>query len=254
MLSYLAEQIGAEFAAALDTVTPEGLLAHMDSQGVEKAVLLAEYSPKTTGVIPNEFTSGFCSESERLIPFGSVDVDSRVPTDEQVEVCVTQMGCKGIKLVPSYIGRFPDDPCLQPVYATARDLGVPVMFHTGTSLFPGSRIRYADPLLLDGIADEFSDLVIIMCHAGRPFWYREAEWMLNRHKNMMVDISGIPPKQIPIVLPKMDKFRDRFIFGSDWPLSPPVAQLVKQVTELPLSPSTIEAVLWENGARLLKET
>jgi predicted TIM-barrel fold metal-dependent hydrolase len=186
-----------------------------------------------------------------LIPFGAVDFDSSTDCGIQVERFVKDLGCRGLKLLPSYAHFFPNDAKMLPAYEAARDLGIPVMFHTGTSLFPGTRVRYADPLLLDDIADEFPDLSIIMSHGGRPFWYKEAEWMLGRHNNVHIDISGIPPHQLLTSFPKMDKFPDRFLFGSDWPNLPSVADQVRKILELPLKKTTVEGLLWGNGARML---
>jgi predicted TIM-barrel fold metal-dependent hydrolase len=245
------ETAGSEALEFVDRLTPEAFIEFLREQGVERAVLLSEYSPKVTGIIPNEFTAKFCNGADQLIPFGSIDLNSDLPPAAQTERAVKELGCRGIKLYPSYSHFYPDDPRLLPVYEMAQDLGVPVMFHTGTSLFPGSRIRYAHPLLLDPVADEFPDLTVVMCHAGRPFWYKEADWMLRRHRNVHVDISGIPPGQLPQIFPKMDEFSDRFIFGSDWPTVPSIAPQLKQIRELPVSQRTIDAILWENAMRLL---
>lgn len=251
-LTYFENGPGAQAVKMLDGITPRAFVEYIESQGVDRAVILAEYSPHVTGIIPNEFVAEFASAAGSVIPFGSVDLESPEAPAAQVERCVSQLGCRGIKLYPPYSRFYPDDPRVLPVYETARDLGVPVMFHTGTSLFPGSRIRYANPLLLDDIAEDFQDLTIVMCHAGRPFWYKEAEWMLRRHKNIVVDISGIPTKQLPHIFPKMERLLDRFIFGSDWPTVPSISRQVAQVRQLPLSSDAIRAILWENGARLLR--
>jgi len=41
------------------------------------------------------------------------------------------------------------------------------------------------------------------------------------------------------------------IFGSDWPGAGDIDSVVEKVDGLPLESSTIEAILWGNGARLL---
>ncbi len=250
-MEYFASEWGTEGLDFLDSLTPESLAAFLDTQGVDKAVLLAEYSPKTTGIIPSEFIAGFCRRTDRLIPFGSIDLDSGENPGIQTERCVNELGCRGLKLFPPYGHYYPDDPRILPAYEVCRDLGVPVMFHTGTSLFPGSRIKFGHPLLLDDIADEFLDLTIIICHAGRPFWYAESEWMLRRHQNVMIDISGIPVRQLPRIFPKLELLSDRFIFGSDWPNIPSIAGHVEKIRQLPFSGPTIDRILWENAARVL---
>lgn len=251
MIDYFEETIGPETLGVLDHITPESFLGYLDQEGVDYCAFLAEYSPETTGIIPSEFIAGFCRSSDRLIPIGSVDLGSAEDAASQTERCVKELGCRGLKLLPSYGHFYPDDPRILPAYEVARDLGIPVMFHTGTSLFPGSRIRYANPLLLDDVAEDFPDLTIVMCHGGRPFWYKESEWMLARHRNCHIDVTGIPPKQLPEIFPKLEKFSDRFVFGSDWPNIPSIGRQVEAIRELPLSTSVIGRLLWEIGARML---
>ncbi len=252
LIEFLKKDIGEEVLQQLDNITPQELSEFLASQGVDHAVMLAEYTPKTTGIVPNEFVSEFCGLTDRLIPFCSVNLEGETTPAAQVEHAINELGCRGIKLLPPYAHFYPDDPRILPVYEIASNLGIPIMFHTGTSLFPGSRIRYANPLLLDDVAEDFPNLTIIMCHAGRPFWYAESEWMIRRHKNIYVDIAGIPPKQIPAIFPKLDRFPDRFIFGSDWPNIPSIRDQIDCVREFPFRPEVIDAILWGNAARLLK--
>lgn len=249
-ISYYEKTLGKTSLERLNKLTPQALEDFLDQEGVDRAVVLSEYAPKVTGRIPAEFTAEFCQGRERLIPFGSIDLDSAMDPGLQTERCVKELGCRGLKLLPSYAHFFPDDPRLFPAYEAARDLGIPIMFHTGTSVFPGSRVLYADPLFLDEVADEFPSLTIIMCHGGRPFWYKQAQWMLRRHRNLHIDISGIPPMKLPEVFPKLEQFSDRYVFGSDWPNIVSIGRQVEQVRRLPFSPDTIEAILWNNAARL----
>lgn len=251
VLEHFRETMPPEVMNLLDEMTPQSLSDIFASQGVDKAVVLAEVTPKTTGRITSDFIADFCNGSDRLIPFASLDPESEINWAEQAEICIKELGCYGIKFYPTYVHFFPNDPEIVPAYEVARDLGVPVMFHTGTSLFPGSRIKYANPLLLDEVAEDFPDLKIVICHAGRPFWYKEAQWMLIRHKNTYIDISGIPIRQLADIFPKFDRLRDRFVFGTDWPQIPSIETHYKRFLELPLRDDTKQAVLWDNGARLL---
>ncbi|MFH0822605.1 MAG: amidohydrolase family protein [Pseudomonadota bacterium] len=235
----------------VEEITPNQVREHLDDENVDMVVILAEYAPKTTGVVTNEFVADFSARTHGLIPFGSICLYDGPDPKDQFFHAVNELGCKGIKLLPTYAHFFPDDPRLWPVYEAAQDLGIPVAFHTGTSIFKGSRIRYGNPLLLDEIAEDFPNLTIVMCHAGRPFWYAEAEWMLRRHKNTLIDIAGIPPKQIPSIFPHIERLRDRFLFGSDWPGIRSIAAQAGLIRQLPLDAETIECILWKNSARVL---
>jgi predicted TIM-barrel fold metal-dependent hydrolase len=251
VISFFQEQNPEYIDDFVEEITPDGVLKYLDSQGVDMVVVLAEYAPQTTGVVTNEFVEEFCSESPRLIPFGSINLNDEAEPAVQAERCIKDLNCRGLKFLPTYVHFYPDDARLLPAYEVAQDLRIPVMFHTGSSIFKGSRIKFGNPLLLDEIAEDFPRLTIVMSHGGRPFWYAEAEWMLRRHKNTVIDLAGIPPKQLPSIFPHLERFRDRFVFGSDWPGIPSIAAQSLAIRELPFSPPAIEAILWENAARLL---
>lgn len=251
-IDYFRTAYPPEYLELMDHLTPRLFTEFLAREGVNRAVILSEYSPTVTGIVPVEFVSDFCKQSPVLIAFGAINLSSEIDSAAQVEHLVKDLGCRGVKLLPSYGHYFPNDERLYPGYETASSLGVPVMYHTGTSLFPGTRIKYAHPLLLDDVAEDFSDLKIVMSHGGRPFWYKEAEWMLARHRNVFIDISGIPPKQLPTVFPKLRKFPDRFLFGSDWPNVQSIAKQVSMILELPFSETIIEGILYDNAVRLLE--
>ncbi len=251
MIEHLRETMGEAALQLLDKLTTESFLHFLSMEGVDQGVLLADYSPKVTGEVPNDFVKEFCGSSGTLIPFASIKFSSSVEPAAQVESAVVELGCRGVKLLPSYAHFYPDDPRILPVYESAQSLEIPVMFHTGTSLFPGTRIKYAHPLLLDEIAENFSRLSIVMSHGGRPFWYKEAEWLLMRHKNMYIDISGIPARQLKTNFPKIEKLSDRFIFGSDWPNIPSIKAQASKIMEQKFSETFLKKLFWENGMRLV---
>ena len=234
-----------------EKITPEGVIDFLASQGVDRAVMLSEYAPQTSGVVTNEFTAGFCEGHEELIPFAGLCLYSDVPLAEQAAHAVEGLGMRGFKLLPSYQHFYPNDRALYDFYEYAQHRKLPLMFHTGTSVFKGSRLKYAEPLLLDDVAEDFSDLTIIMEHGGRPFWYDQCAWLITRHKNMHIGIAGTATRKLPEHFPAMEAYQDRFIFGSDWPGFPDVRGLIEKVRGLPLSPGAIEKVLWKNMARIL---
>jgi predicted TIM-barrel fold metal-dependent hydrolase len=234
-----------------ESLRAEEVIDIFTSQGVDRIVMLAEYAPKCTGVVTNDETARFCRDHEELIPFAALCLEDSTPYVEQARHAVEDLGMKGFKLLPSYQHFYPNDLSFFPFYDYVQSKGLPVMFHTGTSIFKGTRIKYADPLLLDDVADEFPDLTIIMEHGGRPFWYDRAAWMICRHRNVHIGIAGIATRHLPRLFPNLEKFPDRFVFGSDWPGMADVKGLVDRVLALPYSDETKEAILHGNAERLL---
>ena len=104
---------------------------------------------------------------------------------------------------------------LEIIYRAAEANGVPVMFHTGTSIFPGARNKYGDPIYVDDVAVDFPKLKILLAHGGRPLWMQTAFFLMRRHPNVYLDISGIPPKTLAEVFsaPRRDRAQDSIRHG-----------------------------------------
>ncbi len=233
-------------------MTPEKLLALMDNQGVDYAVVLAEIAPLTTGLVKNEFIIDFCEKRNRLIPFACLDPVTDADPPKTLSRLVEDRGMKGLKLLPPYQHFYPNDKKFHPLYAKAQELDVPVVFHTGSSVFTNAKLKFGNPLYLDDLAVDFPDLTIVQAHGGRPFWYDIAFFLARRHRNVYIDISGLPPKNLLRYFPELEKIGDKVIFGSDWPGVASVKANVEAIQKLPLGSGTKRKILGENAVRLLK--
>lgn len=254
VVEFVRESNPNYFQRFADGITPEKVIAFFASHGVDYMVMLAENAPRITGFIPNDFTTQFCLGHKELIPFGTLSFDEAIPYIEQARYAVEELGMKGFKFLPSCQQFYPNDPAMYPFYDYVQSRNLPVMFHTGTSIFKGTRIKYADPLLLDDVANDFPGLAILMEHGGRPFWYKQAEWLITRHRNLHIGIAGIPIRNLPKYFPHLEKYADRFIFGSDWPSIDDIGNLVQKVRDLPYLDETKEYILSGNARRLLGMT
>jgi hypothetical protein len=167
------------------------------------------------------------------------------------------MGIRLLKIHPSHM-MFPANAYtdglnnLGAVYKQCEARGLPIMVHTGTSIFPGARSKWGNPMELDDVAIDFPDLRIVMAHGGRPLWMDEAFFILRRHKNVWLDVSGIPPLKLLEYFPRLTELADRVLWGTDWP-SPGVKDLrenIDQFLALPLSDEHRRAILETNALRL----
>lgn len=206
---------------------PDALLRFLDEEGVERAVLVNYVSPDIIGFTDqvNAFIGDFCrGREDRLVPVGGVHPRlSRDPAADLARI-VTRHRIRVLKLHPPHQLFRPnayrdggDLPGLAALYERAQELGVPVLFHTGTSIFPGARNKYGDPMDLDDVAVDFPRLTIVMAHGGRPLWMERAFFLLRRHANVFMDISGIPPKALLAYFPRLAEVADKTLFGTDWP-------------------------------------
>ena len=244
---------GAEGVIGKDgRLDPKFLVELMKKNGVDYAVILAEMSPITTGITSNEYVAEFCRAHEALIPFANLNPFLTTRLDEELERCIRELGMKGIKLYPTYQQFYPNDRMLYPLYAKAQDLKIPVMIHTGSSLFRGSRMKYGDPVLLDDVAVDFPELTLIEVHSGRGFWYEAAFFLAQLHPHMYMEISGLPPQNLLKYFPDLEKNADKIIFGSDWPGMPGIAKNIETIQRLPLREETKKKILGGNAQKILK--
>ncbi len=241
-------QLYEDFQAHMCT---EGMLRMLDEAEVSYAVVLAEECPGVSGYTSNEFVARLCGESSgRLIPFASFNPNKVEDPAAKLEELVTELGMRGLKLLPSYNHFYPNDPKLYPMYERAVELGIPVMFHTGSSIFKGTKLKYADPIHLDDLAVDFPDLIIIQAHGGRGFWYDEAVFLARIHQNVFIDISGLPPQNLLKYFPDLERFCDKFLFGSDWPAAI-ISKNIKELLKLPISKEAKEKILGKNALKVL---
>jgi predicted TIM-barrel fold metal-dependent hydrolase len=252
-LAWVRRLYGEEGLANLQTAlaSPQGLLTFMDEQGIDYAVTLAETNTMVTGVSTNDRVAEFCQESERLIPFANINPYVTFNQVAELERCVRELGIKGLKLYPTYQHFYPNDNKLFSIYERAQELNIPVMIHTGSSIFPGSLMKFGDPLFLDEIAVFFPTLKIIQSHAGRGFWYDRAFFLASLHENVYMDITGLPPQNLLKYFPELERNADKIIFGSDWPGIIDIKKNVRAILELPISKPTKEKILGKNAAALL---
>lgn len=241
---------------------PRALLAYFDEVGVERACLINYVSPEVMGFTEevNAFVGTFAKEDrKRLIPFGSVHPKRTKNAKRDVERLASKWEMGGLKVHPPHqlfaANGYVDGtaPALRTIYETAASLKMPVMVHTGTSVFPGARSKFGDPMALDDVAQDFPDLTILMAHGGRPLWCDTAFYLLRRHANLHLDISSIPPRRLLEWFPRLEEISHKVVFGSDWPgpSIPGIREEIEGIRSLPLKPATLEQIFRSNAAKLV---
>jgi predicted TIM-barrel fold metal-dependent hydrolase len=192
-----------------------------------------------------------------LLPFASVDPRAGAEAVALLRDLVAA-GARGLKLHPSLQSFVPNDPSYYPLYATAAELGVPTVFHTGQTGIgaglPGGRgikLRYSDPMLLDDVAADFPELTIVLAHPSVP-WQDAAISIATHKSNVYIDLSGWSPKYFrpELVRAANGLLRHKVLFGSDYPLLTPDRWLA-DFDQLEIKPEVRPLILKENAVRLL---
>ncbi|HYK02634.1 MAG TPA: amidohydrolase family protein [Thermoanaerobaculia bacterium] len=241
--------------------SPDNLLRHLDAEGVERACCINYVSPDVMGFTRevNDWIANFTSEHrDRLVAVGSVNPLHEMNVRDEIRR-VLDLGIGMIKIHPphqlfspnAYRGELWQ---LAEIYRECEERQVPVMFHTGTSVFPRARNVFADPMPVDDVAIDFPKLPIILAHAGRPLYGETALFLARRHPNVHLDISGIPPKALLRYFPRVASVADKVLWGTDWP-SPGVVSMRRNVEEfraLGLGDEVERKILWDNAARLFE--
>lgn len=172
------------------------------------------------------------------------------------------------EVAPQYRGFGPDDPSLEPFYAMAERLEVPVGIHMGYGapggpywIYPKFRAALNNPLLLEDVLVRHPRMRVYIMHAGMPM-VDELLMILNAHPQVFVDISadnwGVPRKEFHFILKRMVDagYGKRIMFGSDqmvWPDAIPIA--VASITEARfLTTQQKRDILYNNAARFLRLT
>src|SRR5216684_6196569 len=239
--------------------TPDNVVRWLDEQGVERVCCINYVSPDVMGFTRevNDWVAVFTKgHRDRLLPVGSVNPLHEMNVRDEIRR-VLDLGIRMIKIHPphqlfspnAYHGELWQ---LAEIYREGESRGVPVMFHTGTSIFPRARNVFADPMPIDDVAIDFPRLNIILAHAGRPMYGETAFFLARRHANVRLDISGIPPKALLRYVPRVADLADKVLWGTDWP-SPGVVSPRKNIDDflaLGLSDEVTRKILWENAARL----
>lgn len=226
----------------------------LTEQGVERAVLLAEHCSRTSGNVRTETVIELSRRSEGFfLPFASIDPLTDEDPANLLRHYLDLGPIRGLKLYPSYQFFYPNDPVAYALYEVCQEHGLPVLFHIGSSVIPGTRLKYCDPIHLDDLAVDFPELVVVMAHGGRGYWYDACAFLAAHHRNFYIDVTGLVPNRLLDHFPTLERMASKVVFGSDWPAMPrSVAANVAVIRGLGLSASTLDDILYRNAARLLR--
>jgi uncharacterized protein len=222
------QHFGGEFLAdaarawGADYTPARTLEQHWEAvQDVDHAIVLAFAAPSIGFDVPNEYVAAYVAEHpEKLIGFASVDA-ARPDAPATLERAVAD-GMRGLKLAPTYQGFDPLGNGAMAVYEVAEDLGLPVIWHQGTTFVRTARLEYALPIQIDTVAIRYPRLRIVIAHLGHP-WIDDTLVVVRKHPNVFADVSALHtrPWQLYNALVGALEYgvADKLLFGTDWPFA-----------------------------------
>lgn len=168
---------------------------------------------------------------------------------------------------PQYDGMSPADPALEPYFALAEELDIPVGLHMGEGPVGGRhvegysayRVRMGNPLLLEDVLVRHPKLRVYVMHFGSPF-VDDMIALLYSYPQVYVDVAqndwGFPRKHFHAQLRRLVEagFGKRILFGSDQILWPDTIGLAIETIESAdfLSEDQKRDIFYNNAARFLR--
>jgi uncharacterized protein len=246
---HLAPKVLAGRPAGLDPVhdgTIAGLRRTMDAAGVDHAMCLGVANVARTVERTNEFIGSL--DRSRFTPFGTVHPD--LPVEVNLK-SLRDNGIRGVKLHPMFQDLSFADPRVIDLLGALAGESITVIAHVGAA-GEGAGDRAA-PRHVRAALDQIPDLSLITCHFGGYHRLDEAE-------EQVVGSRVVLETSWPPTVRELDQARvraiiarhgaDRVVFGSDWPMTDPAAEIAG-IRALGLPPAEEAAVLGGNLAGLL---
>lgn len=231
---------------ALGDGTVAGARASMARAGIDRSVVMgiADQSRHVRRV--NEWIGSL--DDGVLIPFGTIHVE--LSPEENLEA-LRAGGVTGIKLHPLFQGFPLDDPRLLAILE-AIGSEFPIITHVGAGGTEEGN-RRSNPTMLAEIVRTFPALRLAACHFG-------GFHQLDAAEEEVVGLDVLLETSWPPTLAGLDRERvlsiirrhgtDRVIFGSDWPMTDPLAE-IEVIRGLGFDEQETAAILGGNLARFL---
>jgi predicted TIM-barrel fold metal-dependent hydrolase len=266
-------------------ITPEKLVATLDENGVDMAVVLPLVSPsQRTMLIPTEQVMEACARfPKRLIPFLNLDPRQdkySLESDFSRAVRLYQEhGCKGVGEVTTNLPF--DDPLVWHLFEFYEQAELPLIFHIAPAV--GNYYGLVDDLSLPRLERTLARFpkLRFLGHS-QPFWAEISTDVTAANRNGYPN-GPVTPGRIPELMRRypnlngdlsagsglnaisrdpdfgyrfLEEFQDRLFFGTDLlragQAMPQVEYLKSAVQKGAISKTAYEKITWENAVKLLE--
>ncbi len=229
--------------------TVSGLLASMDTHGVDISVILPiATAPKQTTTINT--VAAQTNEHERLFSFGSLH-----PMQEDWEAVlygIAEKGLKGIKLHPEYQQFYIDSPESVRVLKLCEKLGLLVTLHAGRDVGIEPPVHCMPEMLRRVMDYEVKGDNIIAAHMGGwRVWDEVEKWLVGTPVNFDTAYVSLDMDKEQFVRIVNTHGADKILFATDSPWESPEMTL-KFINESGLNEMQKSLIFVENAKKLLK--
>jgi hypothetical protein len=170
------------------------------------------------------------------------------------------------EVAPQYQGISPADPSLDPYFAIAEELNIPVGIHMGTGgngsanlSQPSYRASMGDPFLLEDLLARHPKLKVWVMHAGYPMLDHMIA-LMGANAYVYVDIAGMiwsyPLDEVHYYIKRLVQagFEKRIIYGTDFMMWPRLFETSMGVIEHAqyLSEDQKRDIMFNNAVRFFR--
>lgn len=271
----------------------ERRLADMDANGFDMQVLSVCTPTTLYGLEPHlclavsqiqneQIAARVRAMPERFLGIATVPMQAPKLAADELRRAMTKLGLRGMEIGSKVDGRNLDDPALEPVWATAAELGAFILVHPlNAAGVPGLQDYYlknlignpfdttvaAASLVFGGVLERHPTLQFCMVHGGGFAPYQAARWIhgWEVRQEPRVQLKSSPQASLDRLLydtvlhdPRPLAFLAdlvgpaRVLLGSDYPFD--MGQYdIDIVRALSVSPSDKEGILCGNAVRLVGE-
>ena len=281
-------------------MTIENVLEAAQAGGVDRTVISnpahelrhmdAEQRLKTVRMI-NEYLASLTVKHDNIYMLASTVPYGGEPFLKELERAVRQDGAKGVIIISSLPGHYPDDDEALPFFQLLTELDIPVFVHPPSVGFGEERLniyRLASSvgrpmdgalaisrLIVRGVFEKFPKLKLVASHLGGgicemigrmdyAYTLGDEVYFLGRYEPMLINHK--PSHYLKMMYLESTSYwvpgarcalesvgADHFIFGTDAPpLKSLKAEGVELIKKLGLSPEDERKVYCENARKLLK--
>jgi predicted TIM-barrel fold metal-dependent hydrolase len=173
--------------------------------------------------VPNAYVFEVCARSPKLLPVISINPQRK---DAMAELARWGPWAVAMKWLGPMQKFDPTDPAHDRFYDQIRELGLPLIIHSGCEhTFPGMDQQYGNPALYKGIVKRGIPVIFSHCGTG-SFLFPKHDYsqafiaMVERHDNVYGDTSGFASLVRSKELRRFaaERYVGRILHGSDFPV------------------------------------
>ena len=230
--------------------TLEGLLASMETSGVDMSIIMPVATKAEQMENINSYAKEICENYPgKLISFGGIHPDCENYKRELVRM--KEMGLKGIKIHPDYQRVLIDDVRFMNIIEYADELGLIILTHAGVDIGLPETV-HCPPDKLRKVLDRLKPKKFLAAHyGGFKQWQQVYEYLAgeNVYLDTAFTFDFIEQEMFLKILNKHDE--NKILFATDSPWSYATKD-IEIINKLPIEENVKRKIFSENARKLLE--